>query len=213
MKLLAAIGQGILLLTVLACSREKVPSEEIEGYSFTRSPKAASAQETVGMILGQVNGQQARQAATDGQDHYTGIGQVQEDGTVQVALPVDTDYLVVADSSAFQQVLEAQAFGASQPNAAARIDFKREFVVLLIHPPMAFSGATFLDGVQAEVEADNTVRLELSTTPLPASDLQQKAYGQYNYQVSMYKLARKDFQRAHIVFAGQEEDAPAYVPL
>ncbi|MCB2409867.1 hypothetical protein [Hymenobacter lucidus] len=213
MKLLKSIGQTALLLTVLACSREKVPTQEVEGYSFSINPKGSSAQETVGMILGQVNEQQAQKAAADGKDQYTGLGQVQEDGTVEVPQPpTDTDYLVVSDSTAFQKMLERQTFGAFQPNAKP-IDFRHYFVVLLIHPPAAFSGATFLDGVEAEVEADNTVRLELSSTALPAPTTPGLTSGQYDHQVSIYRIAKRDFKRAQIVFDNQQDAPPVYVAL
>ncbi|UOQ73978.1 hypothetical protein [Hymenobacter cellulosilyticus] len=197
----------------MACSSADVPSQEIEGYSFVRNPKGTSAQEAVAMILGQVNAEQAQQAAAAGENQYTGVGQVNEDGTVELPHPTDTDYLIVTDSAAFQHVLEAQDVVSAQPNQAAPADFKHEFVVLLIHPPVAAAGATFHDELEAEAAADNTVRLVLSSTSKPATALQGVSYGEPEYQVSMYKLPKKDFKRASIVFAEQEDAKPVYVPL
>ncbi|WP_157807772.1 hypothetical protein [Hymenobacter chitinivorans] len=203
-----------LLLTSVGCSRNEVPSQEMEGYSFIRNPKGTSAQEAMAMILGQVNAAQAQEAAAAGEDQYTGLGQVNEDGTVELPRPANTDYLVVADSAAFQHVLEAQDVVSAQPaGSAAPIDFKHEFVVLLIHPPIGAAGATFEDELEAEA-ADNTVRLVLSSTSKPATALQGVSYGEPKYQVSMYKLAKKGFKRAQVMFAEQEAEAPAvYVPL
>ncbi|UOQ54717.1 hypothetical protein [Hymenobacter cellulosivorans] len=208
MKLIASLGWAALLLTAAACSREKVPVQEVEVRGFSRSPKSSSPADAVKMILGQVNDQQARQAT--GQEEVTQLGLEQEDGSVEVPHLANTDYLVVTNDSTLQQVLEAQGPGAAPDS----IDFKREFVVLLIHPPVAFTGTTFLDNVEAEVEEDTVVRLTLSSVTMPAVDMTGGlGYGQYDYKVRMYKLPRKSFQKARIVFEKQDDTPEVYVPL
>jgi|GEM_PF-4602507 len=212
MKSFVFLSWVFLLLTALACSREKVPAQEMPGYSFTTSPKVTSAEETVGLILGQVNTRQARQAEAASQNSHSELRLADEPGTAVGAHPTDTEFMIVTEEAAFQRMLQAQSVGV--PADSAPVDFKREFVVLLIHPPAALAGATFLDDVAAEVEADTTVRLLLSSTALPAAEKAGPGgYGQYNYQVTMYKLPKKAFKQAHVVFAELDDALPLYVPL
>ncbi|TGE21107.1 hypothetical protein E5K02_24145 [Hymenobacter metallicola] len=208
MKLFASLAWTTLFLTASACSREKVPVQEVEVGGFSQSPKSTSAQDAVKMVLGAVNDQQAKQAA--GQEEVSGLGLEQEDGSVEVPHLDNTDYMVVTNDSTYRRVLASKGPG----EAPGSIDFTREFVVLLVHPPVAFTGATFLDNVTAEIEEDTVVRLTLSSTPMPAVDMTGGlGYGQYDYKVKMYKLPRKSFRKVRIVFEDQDDTPAVYVPL
>ena len=69
----------------------------------------------------------------------------------------NTDYMLVFNQQEFDKVIENANIYGQKPNT--KIDFSKEFVFVLIHPSKFISGIHFYDSLNAEVEDENTMKI------------------------------------------------------
>ncbi len=183
-----------------SCEKEKIVVTKIEGYIFSGNPKNSSAENAVSAILSTVNRIQEQEAAKNNEDKYVGFGLEDKNGKVTMPKIENAEYMLAFNQQQFDEIAEnANKYGEKpKPN----LDFSKEFVFVLIHPSKLGSGLQFFDGLDAIVENENIIQLKPSFSELPYSqnENQMYNYGDYDCQVSMFKIPKANYKNINILW-------------
>lgn len=199
----------IVVITSLAlqsCEKEKIVVEELEGYYFVTNPKNSTMQNVLNDVLVVVNRGQEQIAQKNGDSIYNGLGYKDRNGKVEMPKLVNTDYMLVFNEQEFEKLVEKTNPYSEKPKS--KIDFKTTFVFVLIHPSKNASGIQFFDGLEAQVDDENNIKITPSCTEIPYMQNENSMYnyGENDCQVHLFKIPKSNFKTINIEWETGEKE-------
>ncbi len=196
-KIIIAVISIILLQS---CEKEKIVVTKIEGYIFSANPKNSTVENVVNDALSAVNRIQEQEAAKNNEDKYVGFGLQDKNGKITMPKIENAEYMLAFNQQQFDKIAENANKYGEKPKL--NLDFTKEFVFVLIHPSKFSSGLQFFDGLDAIVENENTIQLKPSFSELPYSQNENPMYnyGEYDCQVSMFKIPKASYKNIDIIW-------------
>ncbi len=194
MKKLKITTAFLAFLAIISCEKEKIDVKEIEGYIFSYDPKNSSKNNAIDAVLSVINRGLESAAAENNEKSYVGFGIKDKNGNIETSKIKNTEYMLIFNQQEFDKVIaNANLYGQKPKNS---INFSQEFVFVLIHPSKFTSGLQFFDGLDAQVEDENIMKIKPNFTELPYIQNENPIYnyGENDYQVHQFKIPKSKFQ-------------------
>jgi hypothetical protein len=181
-----------LLFTILSttmlfsCSlfNEKIAIKEIKGYVFETNPKDYY-----------------------GTSEISGLGYPDTKKGDKIS---DTDFMVVTNDSDFQNMNKCLENNYDLKTKLPKIDFKKSFVFIVLHPRPTLSGGKYLDEIVAEVDSVHNLQITTSVTACSYTEVSisyDTGLTYAPYQVSLYQIPKKDFKKVTVLLEDSDNES------
>ena len=135
---------AITSLVLQSCKKEKIAFKEITGFIFETNPK----------------------------DHYGSsdfMGFYKDENTDNIT--ADTDFMIVTNNSDFQNMNKCLKNNYSENIKLPKIDFKNNFVFVVLHPRPNSKGGKYIDNIEVFKDADQNLEIATSVTESATSEV------------------------------------------
>lgn len=162
---------AITFLTLQSCEKDKIPFKEITGFVFETNPKDYYGSSAIFGIY---------------TDNSTGD------------IVTDTDFMVIKSNSDFQKMNKCLENNYSEKIKLPKIDFKNNFVFVLLHPRPTIVLGKYIDIIEVIKDADHNLQITTSVTANANAEISintSTGTTYAPYQVSLYQIPKKDSKK------------------